>query len=169
MGRTTVLQEIRIMRFEDVHGRFQVGRLSCEEAADLLGMSLSTFFRYRHRYEGVGAEGLYDGRLGRVSARRAPVDEVARVLELFETRYQGFTVQHFHDKLVSEHGFLRSYSWTKNTLQAAGKVKKAKRRGAHRRKRMRRPMAGMMLHQSLPLRRRGMARAMSGLLGSGGI
>ena len=32
-----------------------------------------------------GAEGLYDRRLGRLSARRAPVD-VARVLALFDTR-----------------------------------------------------------------------------------
>ena len=135
------------MRFEDVYGRFQGCQLSCEAAADLLGMSVSTFYRYRDRYEAEGAEGLYDRRLGRVSARRAAVDEVARVLALFETRYPDFTVKHFHEKLVSEHGIARSYSWTKNTLQAAGKVKKAKRRGAHRRKRPRRPMAGMMLHQ----------------------
>jgi hypothetical protein len=101
----------------------------------------------RRRYEGEGAEGLYDRRLGRVSARRAPADEVMQVLELFETRYWDFTVKHFHEKLVSEHGLGRSYSWTKNTLRAAGKVKKAKRRGAHRRKRPRRPMVGMMLHQ----------------------
>ncbi len=135
------------MRFEDVYGRLQVGQLSCEDAADLLGVSVSTFFRYRCRFEADGAEGLYDRRLGRVSARRAPVDEVARVLGLFETRYWDFTVKHFHDKLVCEHGFSRSYSWTLNTLQAAGKVRKAKRRGAHRRKRPRRPMAGMMVHQ----------------------
>ncbi len=147
MGRATVLQEVRIMRFEDVYGRFQGSQLSCEDAADLLGVSVSTFFRYRGRYEADGAAGLYDRRLGRASARRAPVDEVARVLELFETRYWDFTVKHFHDTLVSEHGFARSYSWTKNTLQSAGKVRKAKRRGAHRRKRPRRPMAGMMLHQ----------------------
>ena len=147
MDRSTVLQEVRIMRFEDVYGRFQSRGLSCEEAADLLGMSVSGFFRYRCRYDSEGAEGLYDRRLGRASARRAPVDEVARVLDLFETRYWDFTVKHFHDKLVTEHGLARSYSWTKNTLQAAGKVRKAKRRGAHRRKRPRRPMAGMMLHQ----------------------
>jgi transposase len=147
MGRTTVLQEVRIMRFEDVYGRFRVGALGCEAAADLLGVSVSTFGRWRRRYEGEGAEGLYDRRLGRVSARRAPADEVMQVLELFETRYWDFTVKHFHEKLVSEHGLGRSYSWTKNTLRAAGKVKKAKRRGAHRRKRPRRPMVGMMLHQ----------------------
>ena len=34
--------------------------------------------------------------MGRLSARRAPVDEVARVLELFDTRYWDFTAKHFH-------------------------------------------------------------------------
>jgi len=147
MGRAGVLQEVRVMRFEDVLGRFQAGRLSCEEAADVLGMSVSSFYRWRRRHEAEGAEGLADRRLGKVSLRRAAVDEVAKVLELFETRYVDFNVKHFHEKLQGEHGSRRSYSWTKNTLQGAGKVKRAKRKGAHRRKRPRRPMAGMMLHQ----------------------
>jgi transposase len=135
------------MRFEEVAGRLYDGRLSCEEAADVLGMSVSTFYRWRQRFETEGIEGLADGRLGKASGRRAPVDEVARVLALFETRYHGFNVRHFHEKLVSEHGVQRSYSWTKNTLQAAGKVARAKRRGVHRRRRPRKPMVGMMLHQ----------------------
>ena len=126
---------------------FNGGRVGCEEAADLLGVSVSTFRRYRRRYEADGASGLYDRRLGRVSARRAPADEVMKTLELFETRYWDFTVKHFHEKLVAEHGIERSYTWTKNRLQTRRLVKKAKRRGAHRRKRPRRPMAGMMLHQ----------------------
>ena len=52
------------------------------------------------------------GALGRVSARRAPVDEVMRVLELFETRYPDFTAKHFHEKLVCEH-------WLRAELQLA--------------------------------------------------
>jgi hypothetical protein len=68
-------------------------------------------------------------------------------LELFDTRYFDFTAKHFHDKLVSEHGFTRSYNWLRLTLQAHGRVTPAPRRGAHRRKRPRRPMVGMMLHQ----------------------
>jgi transposase len=135
------------MRFEEVVGRLYDGRLSCEEAADVLGVSVSSFYRWRQRFEAKGIEGLADGRLGKASARRAAVDEVARVLALFETRYCDFNVRHFHDKLVSEHGVRRSYSWTKNILQAAGKVMRAKRRGAHRRRRPRKPMIGMMLHQ----------------------
>ena len=147
MGRAGVLQEVRVMRFEDVLGRFRSGRLSCEAAADVLGMSESSFYRWRRRHEAEGAEGLADRRLGKVSARRAPVDEVARVLELFETRYFDFNVKHFHEKLEPEHGVARSYSWTKNTLQAAGKVKRARRRGVHRQRRPRKPLPGMMLHQ----------------------
>ena len=38
-------------------------------------------------------------------------------------------------------------SWTKQTLQAAGHVARAPRRGAHRKKRPRKPLPGMMLHQ----------------------
>jgi transposase len=147
MGRGRVLSEVRAMRFEEVYGRYLCGRLSCEEAADVLGMSVSSFFRWRQRYEAGGSEGLADQRIGKASARRAPVDEVTRVLELFETRYFDFTVKHFHEKLVDEHGIRRSYTWTKNALQAAGKVRKAKRRGEHRRRRPRKPMVGMMLHQ----------------------
>jgi len=135
------------MRFEDVYGRFQKGQLDCDEASELLGMSVSSFRRWRRRYEEAGVEGLADRRLGKLSWRRAPADEVSKVLELFETQYWDFTVKHFHEKLQTAHGIERSYSWTKNTLQAASKVARAPRRGAHRRKRPRRPLPGMMLHQ----------------------
>ena len=49
--------------------------------------------------------------------------------------------------LVCEHGFGLSYNWLRLSLQAHGKIKPAPRRGAHRRKRPRRPVVGMMLHQ----------------------
>ena len=146
MGRARVLSEIREMRFQDIVGRHHDGKLTCEEAAELLGMSVSSFYRWRQRHQAAGAAGLVDGRLDRASARRAPVDEVAKVLELYETRYFDFTAKHFHEKLAG-HGIRRSYTWTKNTLQAASKIKKATRRGAHRRRRPRKPMPGMMLHQ----------------------
>jgi len=138
------------MKFEDVYGRWYGDELSQAEAAEILGMSERTFRRYRDRFEADGAEGLYDRRLGRVSARRVPVDTVMEVLELFDTRYFDFTAKHFWDKLVAEHGFRRSYNWLRLTLQARGRIKPAARRGAHRRKRPRRPMAGMMLHRACP-------------------
>ncbi len=147
MTRTHVLQELRHMRFEELYGRWRGGRLSQAEAAEALGVHERTFRRWSGRYEENGIEGLADRRIGRLSARRAPVDEVTEALGLFKTRYDGFTVKHFHEKLIEEHGGARSYTWTKNKLQEAGLVKKAKRRGAHRRKRERKPLPGMMLHQ----------------------
>jgi transposase len=135
------------MKFEEILDRTRSRELSQGEAASVLGMSERTFRRWRDRYDAEGAEGLYDRRLGRVSSRRAPVDEVMGVLELFDTRYFDFTARHFWDKLVSDHDFKRSYNWVRLTLQAQGRTTKAARRGAHRRKRPRRALPGMMLHQ----------------------
>ncbi len=61
---------------------------------------------------------------GKVSARRAAVDEVMTVLELFDTRYWDFGVKHLHETLVAEHGFRRSYNWLRITLQAHGRVRR---------------------------------------------
>ena len=147
MRRTEQVQGLRLMKFEEVYGRTHRGGLSQAEAAEVLGVSERTFRRWRDRYEAEGADGLYDRRLGRVSARRAPVDEVARVLELFDTRYWNLTAKHFHEKLVADHGFKRSYNWLRLSLQAHGRRRAAPMRGAHRRKRPRRALPGMMLHQ----------------------
>jgi transposase len=146
MRPTAQFHEVAAMRFLEVNERFSRHELSCEQAAEVLGVSVSTFYRKRLRFAEDGAGGLVDRRIGKISARRVPVDEAMRVIALFETRYYDFTVKHFHEKLV-EQGYKHSYTLLKNTLQEAGVVKKAKKRGQHRRKRPRRPLPGMMLHQ----------------------
>lgn len=65
----------------------------------------------------------------------------------YRDRYGGFTAKHFHEHLVRDHGFRWGYTWTKTFLQGRGLSSAAPRRGAHRRKRPRRPLPGMMLHQ----------------------
>jgi transposase len=147
MKRTMVLQEIRNMRFEELFERRQAGRLTQEEMAEVLNVDVRTVRRWMRRYEDEGLDGLIDRRLGQVSARRAPVDEVVKVQELYRSRYSGFTAKHFHEKLAEVHKVVRSYTWTKRVLQTADLVPKAKRRGAHRKRRERRPLVGMMLHQ----------------------
>lgn len=134
-------------RLLDGLARYWSGRLSCVEAAEFLGMSERQFRRLRDRYEAEGAEGLIDRRRGRASARRAPVDRIEFVVEQFRTRYWDFTVKHFHEALVAEQGFELGYTWTKTVLQSRGLVAVAKRRAAHRRKRPRKPLPGMMLFQ----------------------
>jgi transposase len=135
------------MRFEELYERRQRRELTMGEAAEILGVTERTFRRWSTRYEADGVAGLEDQRLGRASARAVPVDEVLQMVTLYETRYTGWTVKHFHERWQTEHGGSRSYTWTKNRLQAAGQVASAPRRGAHRKKRPRKPLPGMMLHQ----------------------
>ena len=91
--------------------------------------------------------GSWTGRLDKASGRRVPADRAEEVERLYRERYQGFTVKHFHEHLIKDHGFGWSYTWLKLHLQWSGVVPKAPRKGAHRRKRERRPLPGMMLHQ----------------------
>ncbi len=69
------------MRFEEVYGGPAESRLTQEEAALLLGVCARTFRRYINRYEDEGPDGLIDKRLSQISHRRAPVDEVMRLVE----------------------------------------------------------------------------------------
>lgn len=139
--------EVRMSRYLDGLSRYGQGRLSCLEAAELLGISERHFRRLRDRYEAEGAEGLIDRRRGRRSGRRAAVDRIEFVVEQYRTRYFDFTVKHFHEALCAEHGFDLSYTWTKTVLQQRGLVPVAVKRSAHRKKRVRRPLPGMLLFQ----------------------
>ena len=71
------------MRFEEVYERHQAGRLSQEEMAEMLNVDVRTVRRWTRRYEDDGLDGLIDKRIGQVSARRAPVDQVLKVQDLY--------------------------------------------------------------------------------------
>src|SRR5262245_35602493 len=147
MRRTSRWQGLRMLKLRDVLSRREAGSLSQLEAAELLGMSERTFRRWVKRFDEEGENGLLDRRLGRRSGRAVPDSEEDWVARLYKERYWGFTAKHFHEHLVRDHGFRWGYSWTKTYLQGRGLLSKAVRRGAHRRKRPRRPLVGMMLHQ----------------------
>ena len=147
MRRTTMLWEVFVRRFEEAFEQYEKHLLSSEEAGELLGMSGRNFRRLCVRYEEDGVEGLRDRRIGKVSPRRAAARELERMHELYRERYSDFTVKHFHEQLVKRHHYKLCYTVTKASLQAAGLVAKAKRRGAHRKKRARRPLPGMLLFQ----------------------
>jgi transposase len=147
MRRTEQLQGLRMLKLRETLTRWESGHLSQLEAAEILGMSERTFRRWARRFEADGDTGLTDHRLGRRAGHAVPSEWEKEVTRLYRGRYKGLTAKHFHEYLARDHGFRWSYSWTKSFLQSAGLIEKAPRRGAHRRKRDRRPMAGMMLHQ----------------------
>src|SRR6187200_1493258 len=97
----------------------------------------------------TGQRGSWTGGAGGL---RAGVDEVAWVVEEFRTRYFDFTARHFHEAIQGRPmadgtPFSRGYTWTKGVLQSRGLVSKAPRRSAHRKKRARRPLPGMLVFQ----------------------
>ena len=147
MRRTEAHQGVRMIKFLSILSRYEAAEFSQLEAAELLGMSERTFRRWNQRFEEDGEAGLLDRRLGKASGKRVPVDREAEVEALYRTRYAGFTAKHFHEHLVRDHQFAWGYTWTKTFLHSKGLLERARKRGAHRRKRPRRPLPGMMLHQ----------------------
>jgi transposase len=135
------------MRFESLLDRHERGELNQLEAAEMLGVSERTFRRWRDRLRDEGPAGLVDRRIGKPSSRRAAVAEIERMLGLYRERYADFTVKHFHEQLTKRHGYKLGYTVTRLNLQTAGLVRPAPKRSAHRKKRPRRPLPGMMLHQ----------------------
>jgi len=136
----------RAMKVQEVILRAMAKQITWWQAAEIIGLSDRSMRRWRRRYEQHGYDGLFDRRRGRPSPKRVPVETVEEVLRLYQKRYPDFNVRHFHEKLQEEHGIELSYTWVKRALQGAGLVKKARQRGAHRKRRPRRPLPGMLLH-----------------------
>ncbi len=112
-----------------------------------MGQCERSFRRHIERFESDGLQGLLDKRLSQVSKRRAGVAEVDQAVHLYKSGFAGWNVAHFHSKYRAQFAGARSYSWLKSVLQGAGVTKSNPRRGKHRIKRERMPLAGMMVHQ----------------------
>src|ERR1039458_6164146 len=136
----------RAMKVQDVMLQAMAKKITWWQAAEILGISDRQMRRIRERYEEEGYNGLLDRRRGQPSRRRVPVATVEKVFALYREKYFDLNVQHFHEKLQAEHGIELSYTWVKQALQGAGLVARGRKRGAHRKRRERRPLAGMLLH-----------------------
>jgi len=136
----------RAMKIQEVILRAMAKKITWCQAAEIIGISDRQMRRWYQRYQEFGYDGLFDRRLGRPSPKRVAVETVEQILALYRDRYFDLSVRHFCEKLREEHHIHLSYTWIKLALQGAGLVKKGHRRGAHRRRRPRRPLPGMLLH-----------------------
>ncbi len=136
----------RAMKVQDVMLQAMAKKITWWQAAEILGISDRHMRRWRERYVEEGYNGLFDRRRGKPSRRRVPVATVERAFALYREKYFDLNVQHFHEKLQAEHGIELSYTWVKQALQGAGLVARGRKRGAHRKRRERRPLPGMLLH-----------------------
>jgi transposase len=136
----------RMMKLQDVLLKAMAKQISWWDAAEIIGVTDRTMRRWRERMVRDGYSGLRDRRKGKPSMRRVPLETVEEVLRLYQQTYFDLNVKHFHEKLREKHGVILSYTWVQQALQGAGLVARGRRRGKHRRRRERRPMAGMLLH-----------------------
>jgi transposase len=142
----------RAMKVQEVICRVLAGTLTWLQGADILGIHTRSLRRWRARYERDGVLGLYDGRRGQPSRRKAPIAEVQRILRLYRERYgprdghPGFNVRHFYHLARRDHGVTLSYTFVKLALHEAGLVRRGRTRGRHRRRREPRPCFGELLH-----------------------
>ena len=136
----------RAMKIQEVLLRTMSGQISWAQAGEIIGLSDRSVRRWRERLETHGYDGLFDRRRQSPSPKRVPLATLEKVLTLYRTEYADFNVQHFHEELREQHQIALSYSWVKKALQGAGLVPQGRRAGAHRRRRERRPLPGMLLH-----------------------
>ena len=136
----------RAMKVQEVILRAMAKKITWWQAAEIIGISDRHMRRWRERYEEFGYDGLMDRRRGKPSGRRIPLAQAEQVLGLYRDRYHDLNVQHFHEKLQSEHQIELSYTWVRQALQGAGLVARGRKRGVHRKRRPRRPLPGMLLH-----------------------
>src|ERR1700740_1430126 len=136
----------RAMKIQEVILRAMAKKITWWQAAEILGFSDRHLRRIRERYQQFGYENMFDKRRGQPSPKRVPFATVEQVLGLYRDRYYDLNVRHFHEKLGEQHGIKLSYTWVKSVLQGAGLVARQRQRGAHRKRRPRRPLPGMLLH-----------------------
>ena len=134
------------MKVQEVILRAMARKITWWQAAEIIGISDRHMRRWRERYEEFGYDGLLDRRRGKPSAKRVPLALVEQVLGLYRDRYADLNVRHFHEKLGEQHQIELSYTWVKQALQGAGLVARGRKRGVHRKLRLRRPLPGMLLH-----------------------
>src|SRR5262245_27341942 len=146
MPQGPTVQE-RMMRMREVILRAVNKEITWAQAADIMGFTDRSMRRWKVKFERFGFEGLIDGRTrGHGSPRRVRREELEPLLQLYRTKYRGLNVRHFCSIARRQHGLIWSYSFVRQTLQAAGLVKKRRARGRHHQRRPPRACFGEMLH-----------------------
>ena len=146
MTQFSMTATVKAMKIQEVILKAASNQITWSEAADIINVSYRTMKRWKARYQQCGYDGIFDRRMQRPSPKKASLQEVATILDLYRKVYKDFNVTHFHEKLAPHHHITRSYTFVKALLQTAGDIEKDSPKRKHRMKRDRKPMIGMMLH-----------------------
>lgn len=126
--------------------RIEGGRLMMGEAAEVLGLSKRQVRRLRRAVERRGAKGVMHGNTGRAPRHRVSDQVRDEIIGLRRKKYAGFNDQHFTEKLCEVELVEISRASVQRILRAAGIGPPRRRRAPkHRRRRDRKPQAGLMI------------------------
>ncbi|MEW6690628.1 MAG: ISNCY family transposase [Pseudomonadota bacterium] len=131
----------------DAVARVAAGKMTMQQAATVLGLTVRQVRRIRRRVEQQGRAGLAHGNRGRRPVNKLAPAVQARVLALRQTRYVDFNDVHFVEKLATEAPpLVVSVRTVRRLLRPAGIGAMRQRRAPkHRRRRARKAQAGLML------------------------
>jgi len=122
------------------------GRISGQQAAEVMGISLRHTRRLMAAYRKEGAAALAHGNRGRKPKHALSSELKNQVLELAKLKYDGCNHQQFTEFLEEREGISLSRSSVRRILLGGGIRSPRKRRPPkHRRRRQRYPQEGMLL------------------------
>ena len=130
----------------DAVRRIKQAALTVVEAARIVGVSERQMRRIVAAVKKRGSAGVQHGNAGRSPAHRMKSGIRKLVVKLMREKYAGFNDKHFTEKLVEVEKLKVSRAGVQRILRAAGIGAARKRRPPkHRRRRDRKPQAGLMI------------------------
>ena len=144
----TITLNPKQQRDVEILTRLEAGVLDVGIAAELLGVGVRQVHRLRVRFRQAGMAAVIHGNCGRSPVNRSDPALVAQILALAgpNGKYQDLNTCHLQELLVRQEQIMIGRSTLDRLLKQAGVRQKAKRgRPAHRRRRLRRAAAGMLL------------------------
>lgn len=122
------------------------GRMTGQQGADMLGITLRHTRRILSRYRREGAAALAHGNRGRSPVNKLDESVEAEIVRLAQGEYQDYNDSHFRDELGERHEIEVSLATVRRIRRSQGLSSPRKRRAPrHRRRRQRYPQAGMLL------------------------
>ncbi|MGB3715130.1 MAG: ISNCY family transposase, partial [Candidatus Promineifilaceae bacterium] len=122
------------------------GRMTAQQAADMLGITLRQTRRILARYRREGAAALAHGNRGRKPVNKLDESVEAEIVRLAQGEYLDYNDSHFTEELDERHAIQVSVPTVRRIRRSHGLSSPRKRRvPRHRRRRQRYPQTGMLL------------------------
>ena len=122
------------------------GKVTNQEGAQVLRLSVRQFQRLKARFRRRGLEGLIHGNRGRRSPRRLPRGVRRRLARLLRTTYAGFNDCHLTEKLVEVEGIAIGRETVRQLRRSLGIAPQRRRRAPrHRLRRLREARPGALV------------------------